>query len=82
MARSPVEITQESAAWLAKQRLEQMLPTLSAVKAFVVKQSIKDGGTIDEIAKILYELGLKITIDNNNEEHKQWVADGVVELDK
>ncbi len=89
--RDPAEITRRSAAHIAKYLISEMIeaddkkpsrdrmPTLTN---FALKAAIKDGGGIDEIAKILYDKGLYISIDKNSAEHKEWLDCGAAELEK
>ena len=82
--RNPVEITMKSAASIAKWRIKEILSadqTISAMERFAMSSSMADGGGVDKIAKILYDLGLKITIDKNNPEHKAWIDNNSVRLD-
>ncbi len=89
--RDPAEITRRSAAHIAKYLIGEMIeeddkkprrdqmPTLTN---FALKAAINDGGGIDEIAKILYDKGLFISIDKSNPEHAEWLQSGAAEVAK
>lgn len=83
MKRVPAEITKGSAAHIAKCRIQEMLDhdELDIIKRFALKSAIKDGGGVDEIATILWDLGLHMTVDTNNPTHQQWITDGAVVLE-
>lgn len=83
--RDSVEITKASAAHIAKWRIKEILDqdkNMPLFKKMAMQSAIAKGGGVDEIADILYELGLKISIDKNNPDHKSWIDGKVVVLEK
>lgn len=83
--RDPVEITRRSAASIAKWRMRTMLSedkNMPALKRFAMQQAVQDGGGVDEIADMLYAMGMKLSIDKNNPEHKSWIDGRAVDLEK
>lgn len=88
--RDPAEITRTSAVNIAKWRIQDMLDTdksLSMMQAFALRTALADGGAIEQIADILYDCGLKITVDKNNPTHQDWLTpdekgDAAVYLEK
>ncbi len=83
--RSPVEINQRSAASIAKWRMQQIIDTdksLSLLKKFAMEQAIKKGGGVDEIAEMLYGMGIRLSIDQNTPEHAEWISGGYVIVEK
>ncbi len=83
MKRDPAEITQDSAASIAKWRISELIEDdkFDGLTKFAMQQAIKDGGGVDEIAEILYTLGLKIAVDKNNPEHQDWIKKRAVVLE-
>jgi len=82
--REPAEITKDSAAYIAKWRIRTILESdksIGFVKKFAMEAAAKDGGGVDEIADVLYSLGLKLSIDMNNPVHKAWVEGRAVFLE-
>ncbi len=82
MPRDPVEINQTSAANLAKWRIGEMLKELEGKSSFNLQVTLRKvalnaalapGGGIDEIATVLYGMGLRLTVDKNNPQHKFWI---------
>jgi len=47
-----------------------------------LEMALKDDGPIEQVAEILWGEGLSITVDLNDKKHKEWLANGVVELDE
>lgn len=89
--RQPAEITQESAASIAKWRMRELLEAdkkllspqrMPMMKSFAMGQAIQADGGVDEIAKMLYALGIKLSIDKNNPDHKEWIRLGAVEIEQ
>ncbi len=83
--RNPAEISKKSAASIAKWRIKEVLETDKSIDPLTrigMKQALMDGGGVDQIANILYDLGLKISVDRNNKEHADWIKDGAVEIEK
>lgn len=83
--RDPKEITKRSAASIAKWRMEQILAddkSMPALKRFAMTQAIRKGGEVDEIAEMLYAMGIRLTVDSNNPEHKAWIDSSAVILEK
>lgn len=77
MPRSPVEINQTSACSLAKWRIQQRLKgKVGFMEQVMLQQAIKDGGAVDEIAQMLYDMGIRLSIDKDNPEHKAWLDQG------
>lgn len=76
MKRNPVEITEESAASIAKWRIKEMIDngSMDFIKKMAMQSAIQKGGGVDEIARILYGMGLRLTVDKNNETHQKWIA--------
>ncbi len=76
--RKPVELTKESAASIAKWRMQQMIldPATPWLKRIALKSAISAGGGVDEVANILYAMGIRLTVDENNSEHKAWLDSG------
>ncbi len=90
MNRDPVEITKKSAASIAKWRMQMLLDEddklpsnkqMNMLKKFSMKQAILPGGPVDEIAAMLYDLGIHLSIDKNNEEHASWIKANAVILE-
>lgn len=86
LPRDPVEINQASAEYLAKCRIKQMLADPNAkldfIKRMALKASLEDDGPVDQIADMLWGMGLRMTVDKNNPDHKTWIETGVVFLEK
>lgn len=83
--RSPVEISKASAANIAKWRIREIMAddkNMPLFRRMAMQSAVQDGGGVDEIAAILYDLGLRISIDQNNAEHAAWINGGVVALEK
>ncbi len=83
--RDPAEITQASAAYIAKWQIGQILKTdqsLTMMEQFAMQQAIQKNGAVDKIAKILYDAGLKITVDKNHGDHRAWIDAKAVILEK
>ncbi len=89
--RSPVEITRDSAASIAKWRMKEMLKEdekrppsqrMPLLKKMAMQSAIQKGGGVDEIAEMLYSLGMKLSIDQNDEDHKAWISTGAVFVEK
>lgn len=78
MPRSGVEINKDSAVSLAKWRIKQVIDdkSTSLLRRFALIQSMKPGGGVDEIAGMLYDMGIRLSIDANNEQHAQWIETG------
>ncbi len=84
MKRESVEITRDSAASIAKWRMKEMLDNdknIPALKRFAMQSAIHKGGGVDEIADMLYAMGIRLSIDKNNDEHKSWIEAGAVILE-
>lgn len=81
MPRKPAEISQESAAHIAKCRMQEMLkdPAMPMMKRMGMQMGINSGA--DEIAEILYDMGVRLSIDLNDPAHAQWVKDESVILE-
>lgn len=82
--RDPVEITKGSAVNVATWRMKEILDSdknMPALKRFAMQAAIQKGGGVEEIAEILYAMGLRLTIDRNNPEHKSWIDARVVCLE-
>ncbi len=74
--RSPVEITQRSAASIAKWRMQEIIDndkSMPGLKRFAMQQAVKEGGAVDEIAEMLYTLGIRLSVDQNDETHAEWI---------
>ncbi len=85
MKRDPVEITQDSASHIAKWRMREMMKedkNMDALKRFAMTKAVEKGGGVDEIANMLYSMGIRLTLDRNNAEHQSWIAANVVALEK
>ncbi len=81
--RRPAEITRDSAVGIAKWRIGDLAkdPDVSMMQKFWMTSALAKGGVVEQIGNILYDLGLKLSIDQDNPEHAQWIKDGAVELD-
>ncbi len=88
--RDPVEITKKSAASIAKWRMQMLIDAdkklpasrqMNMLKRFSMEQAILKGGPVDEIADMLYDLGIHLSIDKNNEEHASWIKANAVILE-
>lgn len=83
--RNPAEITKESAAHIAKWRIKEILDedkNMPLLERMAMQSAIQKGGGVDKIADILYDLGLRISVDQDSEEHAAWIKGGVVVLEK
>ncbi len=90
--RDPAEITKKCAASIAKWRIGEMLAELertsgtfdlqATLRKVALKTAVAPGGGIDEIADVLYGMGLKLTIDKNNPVHQKWIEGGAIILEE
>ncbi len=82
--RKPAEITKGSAISIAKWRIGDMLKNdkLNMIQKYTMGAALADGGGVDQIGNILYDLGLKLSIDTENPVHKSWLESGAVEIDE
>lgn len=78
MPRVGIEIDKASAVSLAKWRIQQVIddPTTGMLRRFALKTALKPGGGVDEIASMLYDMGIRLSIDSGNPVHAQWLANG------
>lgn len=83
--RDSADITQASAANIAKYLIEEQMkddPKMPMLTRITLQTAIQPGNGVDQIAEILYSMGLKISIDKNNPDHMDWVSGGAAELEK
>lgn len=83
--RESADITQASASNIAKYLIEEQVKNDRKMPTFTkmaLQAAIQPGNAVDQIAEILYDMGLKISVDKNNNEHKEWLASGAAELEK
>lgn len=81
--RAPVEITKESAVYIAKYFVgEQAKKETNFIRKFALNSSLEPGGGIDQIADMLYGLGIKLSIDKSNTDHVEWLRSGAAVEDK
>ena len=82
--REPAEITKESAIHIVKCKIRMMLKNnkYGILERIPLEMALKDDGPIEQVAEILWGEGLSITVDLNDKKHKEWLANGVVELDE
>ncbi len=75
--RECVEITKESAAHVAKYFVKQQAQAeTDFLRKMAMTSAVQDDGAIDQIANLLYDMGIKLSIDKSNPEHARWLADG------
>lgn len=85
MKRDPVEITRDSAAHIAKWRMKEMLAAdqnMPLLKRMAMQQAVQKGGGVDEIADMLYAMGIRLSIDRNDDDHRAWIEAKVVFTEK
>lgn len=82
--RNAAEISRDSAIGIAKWRISELVrdPKLTVIQKFAMNSALADGGAVDQIGTMLYDLGLKLSIDQNNQSHQEWVKSGAVEIEK
>lgn len=83
--RDPADITKRSAINVAKSRIEEILAedqNMGTMARIAMKSAIQPGGGLYQIADMLYDMGLRISIDKNNPEHQDWLKIRAVELEK
>ncbi len=84
MKRDSADITRRSAANIAKWRIKEMLKdknnNLNMMQKAALNIALSDGGAIEQIADILYDAGMMLSVDRNNPEHQAWIEAGAVEL--
>lgn len=74
MAREPCEIHKDSAKTLAKWHIENVvIPQSSFGKRIILQAAIAKGGAVDEIVDMLDGMGIKLSIDKSNPQHKTWL---------
>ncbi len=83
--RDSVEITKASAAYIAKWRMKEMIDSdksMDMLKRFAMSKAIEKGGGVDEIADMLYSMGIRLSIDRNDPDHRAWIENKAVILEK
>ncbi len=74
--RQSADITRKSAVNIAKWRIGDLLKTdasLGAMQKMALRMALSEGGAVEQIADILYDCGLKLSVDMNNPEHQSWI---------
>ncbi len=73
--RDSVDITKKSAVNIAKWRISELLKTgrFGVFESTALKMALANGGAVEQIADILYECGLKISVDKNDPDHQLWL---------
>ncbi len=81
--RSDARITRDSVVHLSKERINAMIK--DPATPFLQKTTLGMGlraGAVEQIADMLFAMGLRITVDKNSPQHQQWIASGAVQLEK
>lgn len=75
--RESVEITKSSAIYVAKHFVgEATKDETDFFRKLAMSSAVQPGGAIEQIADLLYEMGIKLSIDKSNPDHQQWLANG------
>ena len=77
MPRNPVEIDKKSAINIAKWRIGEKAKTeKDFVTKMMLQTALQPGGGVEQIAEILYGMGVRLSIDRNDPDHASWLSTG------
>lgn len=81
--RSDARITKDSVIHLSKERIKAIIkdPKTAGMERFTLSMGLNNGA-VEQIANMLFDMGLRITVDKNSADHQRWIASGAVTLEK